>query len=292
MNSYEPILEKLISFAKESELIQAMILFGSRARDNNAADQYSDYDIIFLVTDVDYFLNSDEWLNQIEDYYISFEEPTAASGQERRVFFSDARDMDFLFYDVKKSELLAADQTLQLFFSRGYKLLVDKIDFKAAIERNQSTETVSARKTLFTEKEFINLANTFWFHSIWSMKKLLRGETWAAKYCVDSYMKDLLRQMLEGYSLAVHSKDFDVWHDGRFSDNWVDEDIKRQLRTVYGTYDAEDIIRALNNTMHIFREVSVKTASLLEYAYPTTAQTYALEQTAKLERILCLIKIK
>lgn len=282
MNSYEPILEKLISFAKESELIQAMILFGSRARDNNAADQYSDYDIIFLVTDVDYFLNSDEWLNRIEDYYISFEEPTAASGQERRVFFSDARDMDFLFYDVKKADMLAADQTIQAFFSRGYKLLVDKIDFKAAIEKNKFTDPAKARKIVFTEKEFLNLANTFWFHSIWSVKKLLRGEIWAAKYCVDSYMKDLLRQMLEGYSQALHRKDFDVWHDGRFFDNWVDDDIKRQLRTAYGTYDAEDILRALNNTMHIFSEVSMKTASLLDYAYPTKAQTYALAQTAKL----------
>lgn len=282
MTSYDSIMEKLVSFANKSELIQAMILFGSRARAKNSADQYSDYDIIFLVTDVDYFISTDEWLNQIEDYYISFLEPTAAFGQERRVFFSDARDMDFLFYDVKKADMLAADQTIQAFFSRGYNLLVDKIDFKAAIEKNKFTDPAKARKIVFTEKEFINLANTFWFHSIWSVKKLLRGEIWAAKYCIDSYMKDLLRQMLEGYSQAVHRKDYDVWHDGRFFDNWVDEDIKRQLRTAYGTYDAEDILRALNNTMHIFSEVSMKTASLLDYAYPTKAQTYALEQTAKL----------
>ncbi|MDF2543739.1 MAG: hypothetical protein K0S47_3457 [Herbinix sp.] len=69
------------------------------------------------------------------------------------------------------------------------------------------------------------------------MKKILRGEIWAAKNCVDSCMKNLLRQMLEGYSKAVNSKDFDAWHDGRFFDNWVDENIKKQLKTAYGTYD-------------------------------------------------------
>jgi aminoglycoside 6-adenylyltransferase len=274
-------MEKLVSFASESELIQAMILFGSRARGKNGADKYSDYDIIFLVKDVDYFLNTNQWLNQIENYYISFQEPTAAYGQERRVFFRDAMDMDFLFYDVKYSDRLAADHTIQSFFSRGYMILVDKIDFEGAIERNKQSEPMKEINTVFTEKEFINLANTFWFHSIWSVKKLLRGETWAAKSCVDDYMKDLLRQMLEGYSKAVNN-DFDVWHDGRFFDNWVDEKIKIQLKTAYGTYDAKDILRALNNTMHIFSEVSSRTAAVLDYDNPIMTETYAVEQVEKL----------
>jgi aminoglycoside 6-adenylyltransferase len=275
-------MEKLVSFANKSDLIQAMILFGSRARDQNVADNYSDYDIILLVKDVDYFLNTNQWLNQIENYYISFQEPTVAGGQERRVFFNDAMDMDFLFYDVKNAEWLAADITIRSFFSRGYKMLVDKIDFKVEIERNQPSETTKKIKNVFTENEFINLANTFWFHSIWSVKKLLRGETWSAKKCVDGYMKDLLRQMLEGYSKAVHSGDIDVWHDGRFFDNWVDENIKKQLKTAYGTYDTEDILRALNNTMLIFSEVSSKTAALLYYDNPISAESYAVEQIEKL----------
>ena len=282
MNSYDIIMEKLVSFAKESELIQAMILFGSRARQKNVADQYSDYDIIFLVKDVDYFMNTDQWLNQIEKYYISFLEPTAADGQERRVFFDDAMDMDFLFYDVTRSEKLAADSTIQSFFSRGYKVLVDKIDFNGAIERNKPSIQSEEVKTVFSEKEFINLANTFWFHSIWAVKKILRGEIWAAKNCVDGYMKNLLRQMLEGYSKAVKSENFDVWHDGRFFDHWVEEDIKKQLKTAYGTYDAKDILKALNNTMHIFSEVSMKTAALLDYDNPIAAETYAVEQVEKL----------
>ncbi len=279
MDSYENIMEKMVSYAIHSELIQVMLLFGSRARVKNIADKYSDYDIIFLVKDVDYFLNTDQWLNQIEKYYISFQEPTAAYGQERRVFFGDARDVDFLFYDVRESESLVADSTIQAFLSRGYKILVDKIDFKGVLERNKSFEDI---EMIFSEKEFINLANTFWFHSVWSVKKLLRGEIWSAKSCVDGYMKDLLRQMLEWYSKAVNSKEFDVWHDGRFLDRWVDENIKKQLKTAYGTYDAVDILRAMTNTMRIFSEVSSKTAAILNFDYSKDAETYAVEQIEKL----------
>lgn len=282
MESDKTIIEKLVSFAEQSDLIQAMILFGSRAREKNAADKYSDYDIIFLVTDVDYFLDTDQWLNQIETYYISFQEPTAAGGTERRVFFSDAMDMDFLFYDAKKSERLAADNIIQSFFSRGYQVLVDKIDFTDAIGRHRPSVQAEEIKTSYTEKEFINLANTFWFHSIWAVKKILRGETWAAKSCVDGYMKDLLRQLLEGYSKAVNGNDFDIWHDGRFFDNWVDETIKEQLQTAYGSYDSKDILRALNQTMMMFSDVSSRTAACLDYNNPITAETYAVEQIQKL----------
>jgi aminoglycoside 6-adenylyltransferase len=275
MNSYKDILDKLVLFADESELIQAMILFGSRARVRNVADEYSDYDIIFLVNDIDYFLNTDEWLKQIEKCYISFQEPTAAGGQECRVFFRDAMDMDFLFYNAKDSKRLAADNALKSFFSRGYTILVDKIDFKSEIEHNKPFDE---SKVIFSEKEFINLANTFWFHTIWSMKKILRGEIWSAKCCVDGYMKDLLRQMLEGYTKAINGIDFDVWHDGRFFDTWVDKEIRKQLKTAYGTYDAVDILRAMNVTIHIFGEVARKTAAILDYDYPIAAETYAEEQ--------------
>ena len=279
MNSYDNIMKKLMLFANKSQLIQAMILFGSRVRDKNVADKYSDYDIIFLVNDVDYFLNTDYWLNHIDKFYISFQEPTAACGQERRVLFGDAMDMDFLFYDVKKSEQLAADSTIQAFFSRGYKILIDKIGFERVIERNKPFEEL---KTILSEKEFTNLSNAFWFHTIWSVKKILRGETWSAKSCVDGYMKNLLRQMIECYSKAFYSENFDVWHDGRFFDNWVDENIKKQLKTAYGTYDAADILRAMTNTMSIFSGVSRKTAVMLGYTYPEEAESYAVEQTEKL----------
>lgn len=279
MVSYDNIMSKLMLFANESELIQVMILFGSRARDKNVADTYSDYDIIFLVKDVDYFMNTDSWLNQIDKYYISFQEPTVACGQERRVFFGDALDMDFLFYDVKKSEQLATDSTIQAFLSRGYKILIDKINFERVIECKKPFEELA---TILSEKEFTNLSNTFWFHTIWSVKKILRGETWSAKSCVDGYMKNLLRQMIECYSKTLYSKNLDVWHDGRFFDTWVDEDIKKRLKTAYGTYDAADVLRAMTNTMNIFSEISKKTAIMLDYTYPIEAESYAVEQTKKL----------
>jgi aminoglycoside 6-adenylyltransferase len=114
------------------------------------------------------------------------------------------------------------------------------------------------------------------------VKKILRGEIWSAKSCVDCYMKNLLRQLLEGYSKAANGKDFDVWHDGRFFDSWIDENIKKQLRTAYGTYDAADILRALKNTMLIFSEVSSKTAAFLNYDNPVTAEAYAVKQIEKL----------
>lgn len=69
-----------------------MVLFGSRTRSKEAADAYSDCDIILFVKDVSRFVNTDEWLHSIAPYYISFSERAAAQDYERRVFFDDAAD--------------------------------------------------------------------------------------------------------------------------------------------------------------------------------------------------------
>lgn len=95
MRNEDSILLKLIFYAENDPRVRAMVLFGSRAREEKKADRFSDYDLIFFVSDVDYFVHSDEWLRGIAEPGISFFENTAVQDYERRVFFDDAMDMDF-----------------------------------------------------------------------------------------------------------------------------------------------------------------------------------------------------
>lgn len=53
--------------ARSDERIRALTLEGSRANPNAAPDSWQDYDITFLVTDVESFTRSDEWLGRFGD---------------------------------------------------------------------------------------------------------------------------------------------------------------------------------------------------------------------------------
>ena len=67
----------------------------------------------------------------------------------------------------------------------------------------------------------------FFFHTVWASKKILRGELWTAKMCIDAYLKNYLLKMIEMYSVSKYH--VDVWHDGRFLDRWAEKEVLMEL---------------------------------------------------------------
>lgn len=60
-------------------------------------------------------------------------------------------------------------------------------------------------------------------------------------------MKTLLLQMMEWHAKTIHGKDYyDVWHAGRFLDEWVDQETLKEIKNTFGHYEKADSFRALN----------------------------------------------
>lgn len=100
----------------------------------------------------------------------------------------------------------------------GYKIHVNKINLTVPPLINSLNKSYSAP----SEDMFTNTVNDFWFHTIWTTKKFLRKELWAAKFCVDDYMKFKLLWMIEQYEHVKHGQDYNTWYGGRFIDSWAD----------------------------------------------------------------------
>ncbi|MBR3764863.1 MAG: aminoglycoside 6-adenylyltransferase, partial [Clostridia bacterium] len=122
-----------------------------------------------------------------------------------------------------------------------------------------------------SEAEFVNLVNDFFFHAVWTQKKLRRGETWTAMMCLDGYLKRHLRRALE----MGRCGERDVWHDGRFLDRWAGEETGEALRACFARYDAEDMAAALLATVRLFARVGHEAAQKHGYAWPDGAEQYA-----------------
>jgi len=272
MNSrYEDLINHLIKYGETSELIKAEVLIGSQSRESNGADEYSDIDVILFVSDIDFFINSDEWINFLGKYYISFVERTVSGGMERRVFFEDAIDADFIFL---QAENISRIYELSEIVSRSYKMLLDKTNFTDIIKHVAESGKPFA---IPLENEFQNLISEFWFHVIWSAKKVMRGERWSAITCVDGHMKEMLLKMIEYYSHALHGTDYDTWHSGRFIEQWAEQWVVKEFQNIYAGYSDKDIMKATVATMNLFRKVSVETADKWNYQYPVVSDKYATE---------------
>ncbi len=273
---YAGIKNKIIQCAQTDEDIRAVIAIGSRTRNDTPADEFSDLDLIIATTHPETWY-SGEYPKRFGEVSISFIEDTLGGGKERRCIYDEDKDADMIIFTPQQLESAFKEGVAQWVMNRGYSFLYDANGFEQLAKKYVKLCT---DKPQISQDEFENTVNDFYFHNIWACKKLLRGELWCAKMCIDSYLKNHLLKIIEQY----HS-DTDVWHDGRFIDRWADADILKQLKSCFAHYDKQDCARALAATHELFAQVSNAVAQARGFAYPQKAQTCAAQYLNRLKRI-------
>lgn len=156
-------------------------------------------------------------------------------------------------------------------FSRGTRLLLDKNDLASFVPR--ASQVVQPFRQPI-QQEYSDAVNDFWYHVLWTRKKIGRGELWAAKMCLDCYSKRLLLKMLEWHERAVRGPEYDTWFSGRFMDRWIDPAIGSDLPVIFARYDRDDIIRALDAMATLFRRVALETGGRWGLIYPAKSDEH------------------
>jgi aminoglycoside 6-adenylyltransferase len=280
---YERLMERFVAWAQTEPNIRAAVVIGSRARRDHPADEWADLDIIVFAADVERYIASADWVENVGAHWLTFVEPTLGGGWERRVLFEGGLDVDFAFDPVHALKGMAAGAIppdVADVIQRGVGVLVDKDGLLAQLSA-VALQVPPYRPP--AEAEFLNLVHDFWYHTVWTAKHLRRCEVWWAKSCCDMYMKELLRRMLEWHARAVQGSDHDTWMRGRFLEEWADPRAVAQLPEVFAHYDRHDIARALRATMALFRWLAVETAQRWGYGYPAAGEQAA---TALVETLL------
>ncbi|TCL42759.1 aminoglycoside 6-adenylyltransferase [Harryflintia acetispora] len=271
MGRYDRLIDRIVRWGEQERSLHAILEIGSQAREDHPADESSDLDLILVVDEPSVYIESDDWLKKIGPFHISFVENTVADERERRVLFDGALDVDFVLLSKSSVQKLASREVRGI-LGRGCRVLIDKIGLADRLPGVSPGESSCYPPT---RQKFENVVNDFWYHAILTGKKLRRGELWAAKFCVDSYMKWRLLWMTEAYAHALHGPDYDTWHEGRFLEEWAEDWILKGLSQCFSHYDKDDMKAALLSTMELFGSVALKSAKLLGYPYPYGAQEYS-----------------
>ncbi len=274
MFTYDELLTRFASWTERTHDVIAVFIIGSRARDKSPADAFSDLDLVLVVTDPEHFLSSDEWIENLSPYWMQFTERTFGGGQERRVLFEGALDVDFCLFSEAQFRRLATEREAHKIFSRGYRVMLDQAGL-AGLLPNCSFEHSQSLPPL--EGEFLNRVNDFWFHTVWVAKKLQRGELWTAKSCLDCYMKQHLLWITECHAHIINGWGYDTWHDGRFLDVWALREVKGAIPCTFARYDLVDMERALRATMDLFHSLAVKVAEDMQFEYPAEKEQQVIK---------------
>jgi aminoglycoside 6-adenylyltransferase len=172
----------------------------------------------------------------------------------------------------KRREARAGARALATVFRPGYRVILDK---DGVLER-MAELVLRQPPPPHHEGRLEEIAADFWYHAVWTAKKLRRGEMWMAKTCLDGYLKD---RVLDAVFLGRERPG--GMEPKRLVDETLDPETVSLLSKSYAGYDRPSIERALAATLDLFAHVERQTAERLGVTLDESVEEFARAEVAR-----------
>ena len=267
----EQRLERIAAWAAEQATVSGLFVVGSRARRSRPADQYSDTDVVIVCSDPERFIADDGWFAAFGTPVLSFVEATALGDRrERRVLYDDGADVDLVPVTAEDVASVAATAAGGDLLGRGVRVLVDKSGELARLLNGRPADSDGG--WLPSGPYVANLISDFWYHLLWTARKLRRGELWIAHECLNDNLLHIVRRFVEWEALAASGGEADVWFRGRYLERWARPDTLERLGAASARYDHGDVRRAVLAAAELFSDLAPPIAAAAGAPYPVQAE--------------------
>ncbi|MDT3497204.1 aminoglycoside 6-adenylyltransferase [Bacillus toyonensis] len=265
MRTEKEMLDLIINTAKEDERIRAVIMNGSRVNPNVKRDCFQDYDIMYVVKDMQSFTSNHNWIHRFGEIMIVQmpEEMSLLPADEDGKFpylmqFIDGNRIDLTLVPAELIHTFVGQDSLS-------KLLLDK---DGCVEEFPQASDKDYMIKKPTEKEFFDCCNEFWWCSTNVGKGLWREELSYAKGMLEGPMRDMLVVMLEWHIGMKTEFTANAGKFGKYFEQYVEKDVWEQFKKTFSNAEYENIWDSFFIMGDLFRKVANEIANTYEYQYP------------------------
>lgn len=264
MRSEKEMFGLILDMAENDERVRAVVLSGSRANLQAERDPFQDYDLLFVVTDVDAFVRDRGWIEHFGEIMImqtpeeNDEPPPFNDGRYIYLMqFADGNRIDLHFFPVTKIKELPRESMS--------KLLLDKDSLFEPFPPPDETDYLPAPPG---EKQFTGCCNQFWWVNTYVAKGLWRDELPYVKKLLDGVVRDELMKMLTWHIGIKTGFTISPGQFGRHLEKYLEPELWSSYVQTYAGADPEDIWRALFTMGDLFRRTAREVAEHFGYGYP------------------------
>lgn len=264
MRSEKEMFGLILDMAENDERVRAVVLSGSRANLQAERDPFQDYDLLFVVTDVDAFVRDRGWIEHFGEIMImqtpeeNDEPPPFNDGRYIYLMqFADGNRIDLHFFPVTKIKELPRESMS--------KLLLDKDSLFEPFPPPDETDYLPAPPG---EKQFTSCCNQFWWVNTYVAKGLWRDELPYVKKLLDGVVRDELMKMLTWHIGIKTGFTISPGQFGRHLEKYLEPELWSSYVQTYAGADPEDIWRALFTMGDLFRRTAREVAEHFGYGYP------------------------
>src|SRR5215813_13265845 len=264
MRSAQEMLGRIVTTAASDDRVRAVIMNGSRANPNARRDIFQDFDIVYLVTDVDSFKHDQQWINRFGELMIlqmpdaMGEPPPINDGRFAYLMqFTDGNRIDLTLFPIAKFSERKKDSLSVL--------LLDKDNVVGPLPAPSERDYLSPQPSA---KAFFDCCNEFWWVCPYVAKGLWREELVYAKYALDHVVRDQLRKMLTWYVGVKTQFLRNPGNYGKHFQRYLEPELWTMLEKTYADADYDHTWEALFTMCELFRVVSKQVATHFGFEYP------------------------
>lgn len=254
----------ILDVARADERIRAAILNGSRANPHAARDIFQDYDIVYVVTELETFKQNPNWIDcfgermilQLPDDMLD-PPPGDEDGYVYLMQFADGNRIDLGLVPLARLDRLEQDSLSVLLLDKDGLIP----PFPPACEDGYLPIPPSA-------KAYADCCNEFWWVCPYVAKGLWRGEILYAKYMLDQVVRAELLKMLVWRIGDRTQFEKNPGKHGKYFEQYLDPEEWDLLLKTYSDADYDHTWEALIAACRLFREGARFVGSHFGFEYP------------------------
>jgi aminoglycoside 6-adenylyltransferase len=265
MRTEQEMMDLILGFAGEDARVRVVTMEGSRLNKNALKDRFQDYDIAFLVNDMESFTGSDDWLDVFG----------------RRIIMQKPADMPLfplepgvpytylmLYEDGNRIDLsLVPLNDIAAHFKRADSLttiLLDKDRICPELkEPSDADYHVKKPPVVFVD----NCCNEFWWLATYVVKGLCRDELLYARHHL-SLMQNQLLAMVSWKAGFDTGFSVSVGKCCKYLDKYIPRTTWERITGTYNTGSKETLWKALLECCRLFQESSAEVTRSLGCPLP------------------------
>jgi aminoglycoside 6-adenylyltransferase len=269
MSSQDNTIDKLTAWANRKKDIRAVILTSSRARPNSTVDEFSDYDVILAVEDIQPYLDDESWLEDFGKVLVVYRDPVEERYGFKRFIrvtqYESGLKIDFTLWPVGLLKHVAAMEKLPDYINDGYKVLVDKDRLTRGMKEPSYKAFILKPPT---EAEYRTFIEEFFSNAPYAAKFIRRGDFFPLKSMLNFLRYEKLCKLLEWKVETENHWSLKSGVYGKGLQKYLSPEILKEIEDTDAHPGAEDDWDSLFRIIALFRKVAREVGDELGYLYP------------------------
>lgn len=279
MRTTEQMMDIILHVANQDERVRAVCMNGSRTNPNAPADPFQDYDIVYLVTELDSFVRNPGWVDV-------FGERIIMQTPEKMAMFPPGLGGRFsylmLFQDGNRIDLTLVPTHEQEKYLQEDKLTVVLLDKDRSLPQLPPPSDEDYRVKPPSREFFADCCNEFWWVSTYVAKGLWRQEMLYAQDHLHQVVRPMLMIMLEWQAGIRTDFLISIGKNGKYLEKYMSKQSWDELMSTYAFGNEEETWNALFTMCRLFRDSALFVSDHFGFEYPERDDRLV---TAYLERV-------